>query len=290
MPQSNPNSNLNHAVNEQVKIIKRTCTVIAVGKISIKRQANLINKIHHKAFSIEIDLKVEQVRLCTALGEVLLEHRENVKKAGESWKKWAIKHFPKLPPTRRDHCMKLAEAGQPMENFYFLGVDFLYPFINLMYEFWGDPEIAVVADFFNLRVGKISADVDQFKYRVNIEKLHEYFKFKREMKGLQYDKDLVLDVISADVTFDNHDYKTIASLAPNLTAQFDYLFEMLVNGCSPKSQNSSSNQDSVIVLIAKFIQLAEKHISCGTFPNYVTRKEFKPFLSIVEKYFNNLPQ
>jgi hypothetical protein len=227
-----------------------------------------------------------RVKLYRAFGEILIVHRDHVWKANKKWQKWASTRFPKIKSTRRDHCMKLAEAGQSLEVFYFLGIDFLYPFVNLMYEFWGDPEIAVVADFFNLRVGQNIVNVDQCKYRINIEKLHEYFKFKREMKGLQYDKGLVLEVISADVCFDTHDYKAIADLASNPAAQYDYLFEMLVNGGSPKSaSSSSSSQESIIVLMAKFIQLADKHFSCGTFPNYVTRKEFKPFLSRAEKYF-----
>jgi hypothetical protein len=257
----------------------------------LEKEAEQIIKLFQSILNTDRGLIESRVRLWRTLGDALIVHRANVWAAGEKWQSWAAERFKNLKHTRREQAIALAEYGSSLEVFYFLGIDLLYPFANLMLEFVGDPEIVSVAEYFNLRVGANIIHVDQCKYRINIEKLYEYFKFKKEMGSISYNKDLVLSVISADVTFDSHDYGSIKELSPDPAAQFDYLFEMLVNGCSPKSASAStSNQESIIVLIAKFIQLADKHFACDTYPPCVTKNEFKPFLSRAERYFENLSQ
>ena len=180
-----------------------------------------------------------------------------------------------------------------MEKFYFLGIDLLYPFANLMSDLKlnGDTEIGIIADYFDLKIGTNIEHVDQCKYKIKIEKFFEYFKFKNKMNGEYYDRKMVLAVIDAGVVFNSADYKAIQELSTNPSEQNNHLFQMLVNVGSAKSAKQSvSQQDSMRVVMAKFIVLADKHCASGRFPSYMTKEEMRPFLKKVSRYYRSLPK
>ena len=203
------NSNINNAVNQAIKSVRQEGQVIAAGSLSLEMEADHIKKMHQNIFDIDRGLVEQRVWFWRALGDVLYIHRDHVIAAGHPWQEWATKHFKKFGHTRREQCIALTEYGASLEVFYFLGIDLLYPFANLMSaKFVGDPEIKQVSKFFRLNVGANIIHVDQTKYRIDIEKMYEYFKFKGKMNGAYYDQDMVLDAIDSGVVFNSHDYKS----------------------------------------------------------------------------------
>jgi hypothetical protein len=285
-------SNINNVVNQSINAVKQEGQVVAAGSLSLEMEADHIKRMYQKVFDIDRGLVEQRVWFWRALGDVLYIHRDHVIAAGHPWQEWATKHFRKLGHTRREQCIALTEYGASLEVFYFLGIDFLYPFANLMSaKFVGDPEIKRVSKFFRLNVGANIIHVDQTKYRIDIEKMYEYFKFKNKMSGAAYDRDMVLDVIDTGVVFNNHDYKSLKDLASNPAGQYKYLFEMRVNVGSPKGPKQSvSQQDSMLNVMANFIVLADKHISSGKFPSYLTKSKMHPFLKKVDQYNSSLPK
>jgi FtsZ-binding cell division protein ZapB len=288
------NSNINNDVNQELKKLRQQVQTIVAKSLSLEMEVEEIKSMNQSVSNSSRWLVEKRVWFYRHLGEALYEHREHVFSAGYAWQEWATEKFPFIKSTRRDQCIKLATFGVSLEKFYFLGIDLLYPFANLMSDLKlnGEKEIGQVADYFDLNAGANIEHVDQCEYKIKIEKFFEYFKFKKNMNGSYYDQKMVLAVIESGVVFNSHDSKAIQELSTNPSKQNEYLFQMLVNVGSPKKgpKQSANHQDSMLAVIANFIALADKHIASGKFPSYLTKSNMRPFLKKTDQYYSSLPK
>ena len=284
------NNNLHESINKELNSINQTGKIIFDASLSIEDEAKKLDELCLHIFEIDLSLTEARVRFWRELGEMLMEHKSHVKISGHGWEKWAVTHFKFLKATRRDQCMSLAKYADSLELFYFLGIDRLYYFANLMVKFHGDPDIRPIAKRFNLDAGKNLINVNQDEYRKNIDKLYEYFKLKLKLNGVNCDKEFVLDVIDSGVKFSKVDYEVLIKLQSDPDKQSKFLLKMLLNGGTPKgNQTTGDNKDSTMLLMAKFIENIDSYKITGRIPADYTKQIVRQFFDSATWFYSNVP-
>jgi len=275
---------------EGIEIVLKEIEEGSNASLSIKDEVQVIEKFYDELQDISMGMREEKTWGWRHMGDLLVEHKKKVKAAGKEWQSWAVENFDQLNDTRREQCMSLSRFGSSLEVFYFMGIDFLYSFANLMVKFHGDPEIKEVSKFYGLNVGEDIKTVNQTEYLKNMKKLQQYFKYRKEMGKMQLDKEMMLNMFDNNIKLIPADYKRLKNLY-EYGQNNNVIIDGVIFFMFPKKTKSkrSSQNDSIIITMSKFIETALQHINNNDFPPYMNKNLFRPFRDLVSKYYDSLP-
>jgi hypothetical protein len=283
---NNHEENLNSAVKKSIVSLKNKNQNILRPTVSLEDEIEEIKATYETILNIDKGLMDVRVRFWRKLGDALREHKKHVLKARYKWEAWAAEHFRAIGGTRRQQCMLISRYGNSLEKYYYLGFDRIYYFANTMVRSQKDPELKEIANRFGINFNIERKNIDHRKFMLALDKMKEYFSFKLKMKGIQYDKKLVLDAIDTGVSFSKLDYEALKN---NQIDQSEYLMAMILNCGSPKSKAGSDKKESTIVLLAKLSENLDVYISNNTIPQYLSKGTVRRVLLKLAHLYKKLP-
>ena len=204
------------------------------------------------------------------LGLMLILHREHVEADGFIWTPYAVETFPWLKERRRQQCMALAEFGDRVRPYYFMGIDRIYDLFNKLIHHLNDPDFDHIrsryAYIFDPAMKSLPEKED---VKVKADFIRNFFKFKNQVKRNDCNKDLVLDALEAGCTFGKKDYEYVNQ--PSVTPdEIDlYLLKMMVAAGSPASHKSfSSSKTSIQVILSMLLQTVQGYNADDVIPEF----------------------
>ncbi|MBF0230044.1 MAG: hypothetical protein HQK63_10750 [Desulfamplus sp.] len=259
--------------------------------LSLEQEVEIINRVLLKTEGEEQELMAMRTAAWVELGILLIEHKKHVEAADLGWVQWARKNFPKLNKTRRQQCMFIAEAGKKAEQFYYMGFDRLYDLFGTLKDYIKDPDFQYVVKekYGNIFTDVMQTDEDKQHYKICIDIIQAYFKFKTAIKISDFNRDSVLAVLRTGYRFKDADYSYLNhSLVPSDKVE-EYFRDIILTGnSSNKNSKRSKSMESLQHLLAKMGELIEHCERTGLYPQTVPADYFGYMINKQINFFHTM--
>lgn len=245
---------------------------VPVNGLTLEAEAAQIKSFFDKIEKTSRSLTEIKTAEWAQLGHMLINHRKHVEAEGFIWTPYAIEEFPWLKERRRQQCMALAEFGDRVRPYYFMGIDRIYDLFNKLIHHLNDPDFNHIriryAYIFDPAMKSLPEKED---VKVKSDVIRDFFKFRNQVKRNDYDKDLVFDALEAGCTFGKKDYEYLNQ--PSVTPDdIDlYLLKMMVAASSPASHKSSSNSRIRIqIILTMLLQTVQGYNAENIIPEFLS--------------------
>jgi hypothetical protein len=240
-------------------------------KISLEDEVNNIQK-YYENFENDHKTVVEiNAERWVKLGIMLAEHQQHVVANGKKWEEWVIQHFLFLKERRRQQAMALTVYKiETLRPYFYLGFDRLYCFFILLKNYMNEPDLqALLKEFGFSSSPEIDGEDKSAEIKKSVDQVMEFYKFKSNCKNMQYDYELLKDVIKTGTEFSSSEFTEIQNRAKNGQSVDDFLLNKLIAGTTGSGGQSSSGKVGIIPLLAMLIQTVDGYISDDEIPVYL---------------------
>ncbi|MBF0234022.1 MAG: hypothetical protein HQK65_13440 [Desulfamplus sp.] len=213
------------------------------------------------------------------LGDILIKHKKTVEAENKKWVDWCYENLfsrngeYSFGKKRCEQSIWLAERGDRIKPYYYMGIDRLYYFFNSLSN---ENDLELYKNLINKyeifsRAAPQSEDerIDACK-RADI--VQGYIKFNNNVNNKNYDKEMVLKVLESGGEFKEKEYKYLSDPKLSHADIENFLIQMIINGSSPlNSSTSTPSNENTQVLLSKVCQNVSVYLEVGKAPIYLDK-------------------
>lgn len=226
---------------DEKHVIDQVVKTICSSDSNLENEVSKLKYIYSKTNSIQKTLIEARTKSFAIFGSLLVIHRQNCYNThgkNFSWIKWFQSNFPEISDTKRRQAETIGFWSSRFTNFYFLGVEDLYIFIQATTQA-AENNIKISSSVYN-KLGLNSRQIaesrqEKSEQKVKIKKFISYLKASLNFKHFNQLHEICLDAIITGLTFNKNTILELNALKQN-EAEEQLKYYILTGTTSPSKK------------------------------------------------------
>jgi len=256
----------------------------SIESVTLEEEATEIEHLFCKMCQSDKTLTEARTMSWVQLGKRLIRHRQNIESQNIVWTTYAINKFPFLKERRRQQCMALAEHGDRIIPYYYMGIDRLYDIFNKLRRYHKDLDFDYICKkrYPLLFEEEPQSDSEKATLNSKIDVIRNFFSLKKQVKRTDLNRESVVEVLETGYLFTDNDIEYLNK--KSVSNVDEYLQRLILTGSSSAYQSPTSHSRiGIYIIFSQLLETVQQYSRDKKFPEYLTMDLFN---TVIEELTN----